>query len=362
MAFSIKNAGAWINVSGISVKDAGTWKTVNNSYINKAGTWVEFFANAIVITVSTTVTNYNLFTAAGSPTQPSTVILNINSGATIGATAGNTALTVGQFPTGSNIVINNSGSIQAYGGAGGAYPNAGSAGGDAIYASYPNQTVTINNQFGAFIYGGGGGGGSGGYGGAGGNGGGGYYVATAYQGASGVCDAGNCPAVYGAGSYCGGSFHLDDCFDFSRKGGSYYVGMHCNNCYVDYNAYTSGGAGGAARNGGTGGRGYGYDGASAAGSAGDVATGGAAGGTNAGTGGSSAAGATGGAGGTWGTGGTAGANGTSGGTGASGNYTGGSAGSAGGTGKSGGVAGRYLVKGANSVTLNNSGTVAGGLA
>ena len=63
------------------------------------------------------------------------------------------------------IVINNYGAIQAYGGA------AASAGGDAINANYGSQTVTINNQSGATIYGGGGGGGSGGSGGSGGAGG-----------------------------------------------------------------------------------------------------------------------------------------------------------------------------------------------
>lgn len=379
MAFSIKNAGVWSDVKGISIKDGGTWKTVQNSYIKKAGTWVEFFANATVLTITTTVNNYNLFTAAGSPTQPVTVILNINSGASINATSGNTALTIGQFPTGSIIQINNSGSILGYGGVGGT-AGAGSSGGDAIYANYANQTVTINNLTGGLIYGGGGGGGKGGAGGTGGTGGQGRYSAYNYQGEHG---AGNDYFWDGSGrSYAKWNYAEVVNLPYETAGpvGSYVRGSPTyvyvsgfikgvGNTYTQryqigqaYFIYTSGGTGGGGGAAGSGGRGQGADGANASGSTGSAGAGGSAGGTNAGSGGSGGTGGTGGAGGLYGVAGSSGNTGATGNTGASGNYAGGAAGAGGVTGSSGGTAGRYLVKGANSVTINNSGTVAGGLA
>ena len=149
MTLHVKNSGAWSQVSDIYVKDAGTWKTVQNGYVKDSGVWKEFYASGIVLTISANTNNYNVFSAAGSPSSASNVIVNINSGVTVGATAGNTALVLGQFPTGSTITINNSGTIAGYGGTGGSYYNVGSSGGDAIFASYANQTVTINNQTGA---------------------------------------------------------------------------------------------------------------------------------------------------------------------------------------------------------------------
>ena len=111
----------------------------------------------LTLTLSTTTTNYNLFTAAGSPSSAINVTLNIDAGVTVGGTGSSTALTVGQFPTGSVITINNSGNIDGFGGAAGT-SGAGGNGGDAIYADYANQTVVINNNSGANIRGGGGGG------------------------------------------------------------------------------------------------------------------------------------------------------------------------------------------------------------
>jgi len=127
--------------------------------------------------VNSTTANLNVqATLFGSSGTVANYKVLIRSGVTVGASYGNTALVVGQFASGSTVNINNYGNILAYGGPGGPYYSPGSAGGDAIYAAYPNQTVTINNQSGALIYGGGGGGGSGGYGGTGGTGGQGYYT------------------------------------------------------------------------------------------------------------------------------------------------------------------------------------------
>lgn len=310
------------------------------------------------VVISANTTNYNLFTSLGSPSTARRVIVTINAGVTVGATAGNTAFTVGQFPSGSTIQINNNGSIQGYGGTAGTSTTGGS-GGDALNANYPNQTVVINNNAGATIYGGGGGGGKGGTGGTGGTGGQGYYTSTVQLGGSQNCTSSanqSCVNTYGGGAYCSGSN--------SCKGGYYcgcnYSGAPC--CFRNNTYYTSGGAGGGGGAGGNGGQGQGYGQSNTNGSTGAGGSAGAAGGTNAGAGGTGGTGGTGGNGGTWGNAGGSGATGNTGSTGASGNYTGGSAGSAGAGGYSGGSAGRYLVKGSNSVTLNNSGTVAGGLA
>ena len=284
-----------------------------------------FFAGGalppITLTINSTVTNYNIFTSAGSPAVPRDVILNITSSGLVGGVA-DTALTVGQFATGSTITINNSGTIVGFGGSAGTSTTGGN-GGDAIKADYPNQTVTINNLSGSFIYGGGGGGGKGG------TGGGGQYTSTVV-----VFDAN----TYGVNcnnscfNATGNSFWVcvGNCEAVPMgKSGTFY---NCRQCGYYATTNTDGGAGG------NGGVGQGYAQTQTNGSAG------AAGGTNAGTGG------------TGGNGAVYGSNGTTGATGANGNRTSGLSGSAGGT------AGRYLVKGANSVTLNNSGTVAGGLA
>jgi hypothetical protein len=289
--------------------------TIQQMFFTSAGA-----AAPITLTINSTVTNYNIFTSAGSPTGAREVILNITSSGVVGG-VGSTALTVGQFPTGSTITINNSGSILGFGGAAGTTTTGGN-GGDGIKADYPNQTVIINNLSGAFIRGGGGGGGKGG------TGGGGSYSSTVITGSASACSPNGCSASCnetGPGGSCVGS--CTTCF--VTKSGPYVV---CTQCGYYQTVNTNGGAGG------NGGVGQGYSQTNTNGSAG------AAGGTNAGTGG------------TGGNGAVYGANGTTGSTGANGNRTNGVAGSAGGT------AGRYLVKGANSVTLNNSGTVAGGLA
>jgi len=358
--------------------------------------------------IGSSTTNVNLFSTMGSPGTATTYKAYIDSGVTIGGTSGSTALTVGQFPSGSSVIINNYGSIQGSGGA------AGSAGGDAINANYANQSVTINNQSGATIYGGGGGGGSGGLGGSGGSGGaggGGYYVAVRYTYVNTCCsstlwvDIYNFCCCYGGfyyasvGIICNNTvFSVFTSYDYPNgrptfgPAGTFapspYAGYYRGSLYTSYNphlysigtgynVYTSGGSGGsggAGGNGGSGGQGQGYGQSNtggAGGSGGSPGGGGSGGGTNAGAGGSGGyggSGGTGGAGGTWGNAGSAGSTGNSGATGntgASGNNgggAGGSAGSGGGAGASGGAAGRYLVKGSNSVTLNNSGTVLGGLA
>ena len=316
--------------------------------------------------VNSSVNNLNVLTGLfGSSGTVANFKVLIRSGVNVDATAGNTALVLGQFGSGSTIVVNNYGSVRAFGGAGGS-GGVGSAGGDAIFANYSNQTVTINNQSGAFIYGGGGGGGRGGNGGTGGTGGGGQFSTTNFRSYDSqnfwvsdgisttgvwnnaiVFQVGGAPTV--VGQWVRGDFAV-----YSSKQNANYYGIGQTTT-----TNTNGGAGGGGGNGGAGGRGLGADGAAAGGSNGAGGSAGSGGGTNAGTGGTGGAG---GSGSTWGTAGNNGNTGATGNTGASGNRTGGSAGSAGAGGSSGGAAGRYLVRGGAAVTINNSGTVAGGLA
>ena len=311
--------------------------------------------------VNSTITNQNAFVNFfSSPAIATAFKILIGTSGVIGATTGNTALVIGQFPTGSSITLNNYGQIGGYGGAGGT--PTGGVGGDAIYASYANQTVVINNQAGAFIRGGGGGGGKGGNGGTGGTGGGGSYSSVSSLGASsqlGTSCNKSCEYQFGSGAYCSSA---GGCYQYSD--GSYLF-SRCQaplTCQRNVTVNTNGGAGGGGGAGGNGGRGQGYDGANAGGSTGSGGSAGSAGGINAGAGGTGGTGGIGGTGGTWGNAGAGGATGNTGATGANGNRTAGLAGSAGAGGSGGGSAGRYLVKGANSVTLNNSGTIAGGLA
>lgn len=122
-----------------------------------------------LITISSTVTNYNLYNSFvqlfGIPTSPIAVKLTITSSGTVGATSiSNAALDVGSgFPSGSFIEIDNAGKIWGAGGLGGAgeLSNGGGAGsgqngGDAIKATYTGITVKVTNA-GELKAGGGGG-------------------------------------------------------------------------------------------------------------------------------------------------------------------------------------------------------------
>jgi hypothetical protein len=72
----------------------------------------------ILLTIAADTTDYNVFTAAGSPTDVVDVVVTINSGVTVGATAGvGPALkTTALFAAGSTVKIVNNGSIFGYGG------------------------------------------------------------------------------------------------------------------------------------------------------------------------------------------------------------------------------------------------------
>jgi hypothetical protein len=278
----------------------------------------------------------------GDPgSTPVNVVVEINSGIVVGGVSGGNALSVGQFPSGSQITINNRGSVQGFAGG----RNSG-AGGSCVYGSYGSQTMVFNNY--GSVYAGGGGGGVGG---TGGKGGGGYYDSQQNVGqgwAAGPGEEpifacygpGDCPESctyrYGAAAYCVGECQQQ-----------LYNCVICLMCANTTRVYTEGGAGGG---GGAGGFGQGY---ARPRSGGDPGAGGSAGGQNAGVGGQ---GGTGGTGGDWG---QPGAQGATGNTGANGNNGAGQGGTAG---AGGGARGNYLIKGSANFTFNNQGQIAGGLA
>ena len=114
-------------------------------------------------TISSHATHFHCAHAFGSDwTSTVPKRLYINTGVTVGATSG-AALNI-SASMGGTLVVHNSGSIEGFGGA------AGADGGNAIDA-VSTTGVTIENNSGATIYGGGGGGGTGGTGGTGGEGG-----------------------------------------------------------------------------------------------------------------------------------------------------------------------------------------------
>lgn len=126
-----------------------------------------------IITITGNQTNYNLYSAMGSPAEPRNVLLTINGGVIIDSDTPNTpAFQTGSgWAAGSKIKIINNGQIIAKGGAGGAggdagnfYAIAGSAGGAGGDAMDIQIDIDLDNTNGDIFGGGGGGGGGGGYG------------------------------------------------------------------------------------------------------------------------------------------------------------------------------------------------------
>jgi hypothetical protein len=169
MSLYVNDNGTWKLAKDINVFNGATspaaWKEPLETWINDNGTWKLVHK---VIYIAANTTNVNLFTLVGSPTSPIRLKVIINSGITVSSTARTIpALQVGNFPTGSQVLITNLGTIAGSGGTGGAGASysgatAGSAsvglsGGTAVYA---DTAVTIDNTSGAIYAGGGGGGGA----------------------------------------------------------------------------------------------------------------------------------------------------------------------------------------------------------
>jgi hypothetical protein len=193
-------------VDGTPIPTSGTIRMGEFRDVSKSTT--------INLTLSANTTNYNIFTAASSPSGPAAVTLTINSGVLVGTNfIGNNTTPVLDTGTGwaagSTISIINNGSII---GSAGYAPSAGSAGanqpggaggdgGPAINAQYP---ISITNN--GIIAGGGGGGGGGGQTGSGNASGNGTGAGTQFgpalqaaQGASGASNAGGTPGAAGSG-------------------------------------------------------------------------------------------------------------------------------------------------------------------
>ncbi len=121
-----------------------------------------------VVDITTSVNNLNLHNFVGNPSCGVSITFNIDPSVVIGSTStGQPSLQTGPFGSGSDIIINNNGSIAGKGGNGGSNdghnlnscPDVdGKAGGNAVQIDFAG--VTINNN--GTIGGGGGGGGSGG--------------------------------------------------------------------------------------------------------------------------------------------------------------------------------------------------------
>ena len=187
----VKDNGVWKLPKSIWVNSGG-WKPCQNVYVNRNGAWQEMIRS---VTLSSNQNNFNLWNYVGSPTAPLSLIFTINGNVNIGSAGPTlpeycpyncttirtnlpkrpTAFTVGNFPAGSTVIINNNGYISGgggYGGAGGAsfaqgggqkvdYGFPGGAGGDAITkGSNSSFDCTLVNS-GTIAAGGGGGGGAG---------------------------------------------------------------------------------------------------------------------------------------------------------------------------------------------------------
>ena len=133
----VKNASRWYLPKSIWVKLSGTWRVCKNVYIKHNGSWREMIKT---VTLTSNKSNFNLWEYVGRPTQPISLVFNINSNVVISSKRPKlpqwcpywcvdlrdnipntpTAFTVGNFPNGSTIIINNNGYITGGGGYGGA--------------------------------------------------------------------------------------------------------------------------------------------------------------------------------------------------------------------------------------------------
>jgi len=166
----------WIN-DGTSTTGSTGWRVCKNVYVNRSGAWQEMMKT---VDLTSSKSNFNLYTYVGSPTEAISLIFNVSSGVEISSsdpytntypTPRTTAFTVGNFAPGSTVIINNNGYISGGGGFGGSgsyianrsiyNASAGGAGGIGINkGSSNNYDCTIVNT--GTIAGGGGGGGGGG--------------------------------------------------------------------------------------------------------------------------------------------------------------------------------------------------------
>lgn len=168
----VNDEGTWKLPKSVWINQLGTWRVCKNVYVNSGGAWKELIKT---VDITSNQSNLNLYEYLGSPAQAISVVVNISGGVEIfsndSASRYNppkrtTAFTVGNFPTGSTIIINNNGYISGGGGWGGrgyrvgnfqTVGSNGGAGGDGIVkGSSNNFDISIVNT--GTIAGGGGGG------------------------------------------------------------------------------------------------------------------------------------------------------------------------------------------------------------
>lgn len=164
MPIYVKNSGAWVSPR-VYVNDSGTWKEPNQIYVKDGGVWKTIYT---VVDITASTQNVDLYSLAGSPTDPVTVIVNVAAGITIGSSSTSTpAMTSGSLNSASVIRLNvgTGAYIVGRGGNGGARVSGrgdqgtakpGTAGGTALYT---RVTTYLDNS--GTIGGGGGGGGGG---------------------------------------------------------------------------------------------------------------------------------------------------------------------------------------------------------
>jgi len=177
----VNDEGTWKLPKSIWINQLGTWRVCKNVYVNSGGAWKELIKTVDLIDSQN---NFNLYEYLGSPTEALSVIFNIPAEAVISSydaprtyniPARTNAFTVGNFPSGSTVLINNNGYISGGGGFGGSGAGKqsngiyntqipGARGGDGSYGIVKGSSnsfdITIVNT-GTIAGGGGGGGGAG---------------------------------------------------------------------------------------------------------------------------------------------------------------------------------------------------------
>ena len=168
----VNDEGTWKLPKSVWVNQLGTWRVCKNVYANSRGAWKELIKT---VDITSSKSTFNLYEYLGSPAQALSVVVNIPGGVEIFSSdtpyrnyqKREPAFTVGNFATGSSVLINNNGYISGGGGWGGDgqyifnntmyNPYNGFAGGDGIVkGSSNNFDVTVVNT--GTIAGGGGGG------------------------------------------------------------------------------------------------------------------------------------------------------------------------------------------------------------
>ena len=191
----VNDEGTWKLPKSVWINQLGTWRVCKNVYVNSGGAWKELIKT---VDITSSQATFNLYEYLGSPAQAISVVVNIASFVEIfsegpslpqwcpyncstlrtNLPARPTAFTVGNFPSGSTVIINNNGYISGGGGFGGAGANSfakgpnysnqrsgstgGTGGAGILKGSSNNYDCTIVNT-GTIAGGGGGGGGAGSY-------------------------------------------------------------------------------------------------------------------------------------------------------------------------------------------------------